>query len=324
MRRVAWITLIILALSGFGVTEAAAPDFCVDRLLILSAYPGEIDMLLSQAEVGADDVVTVDEGRTFYLGSLGGNEVALALSGIGLVNAKRTTEIALETFRCGSTGHITGIVFSGVAGGNNIGDVTVPVEWTDDGGTTSFAVDAAMHDVAEELVGQVTLERAVPVGDVACVGVDPRLVTTIEVDATPEIVVEGIGSSGDGFGGRAFPCIPGGGDVFGCRPCRAPGVAAPDLQRFAEGAIPFVDPNFFFEYGDPPPAPGSVAVDMETGAVARVAAANGIPYIAFRGASDGGGDPLMLPGFPFQFFFYRQLAADNAARVTLAFLDAWP
>ena len=31
----------------------------------------------------------------------------------------------------------------------------------------------------------------------------------------------------------------------------------------------------------------------------------------------------MLPGFPSQFFVYKQLAADNAAAVTLAFVDAW-
>jgi hypothetical protein len=57
--------------------------------------------------------------------------------------------------------------------------------------------------------------------------------------------------------------------------------------------------------------------------VGAVAAANHVPIIGFRAASDGGGDPLMLPGFPFQFFVYRQLAADNAARSALAFLAAW-
>ncbi|MCA1833262.1 MAG: hypothetical protein LC750_11155 [Actinobacteria bacterium] len=63
--------------------------------------------------------------------------------------------------------------------------------------------------------------------------------------------------------------------------------------------------------------------DMETAAVAQVANANTIPFIAFRALSDGLGDPLHLPGFPFQFFYYRQLAADNAAEMTLAFLQAW-
>jgi hypothetical protein len=31
----------------------------------------------------------------------------------------------------------------------------------------------------------------------------------------------------------------------------------------------------------------------------------------------------MLPGFPFQFFFYKQIAADNAAIATIDFLRAW-
>ena len=36
-----------------------------------------------------------------------------------------------------------------------------------------------------------------------------------------------------------------------------------------------------------------------------------------------GGDPLHLPGFPFTFFFYRQISSDNAAITTMAFLKAW-
>jgi hypothetical protein len=181
-----------------------------------------------------------------------------------------------------------------------------------------------MYEVASSLAGTVALQSAVPPGDPACAGVDPRLITTVEVLEEPQIRPGGFGSSADGFGGRAFPCFPGGGDVFGCRPCRAPGAGVPDIPQFVDGIIPFIDPNFFFEYFQmPPPPAGAAAVDMETGAVAKVAAAAPLPFIAFRGASDGNGDPLMLPGFPFQFFFYRQLAADNAARVTLAFLDAW-
>jgi hypothetical protein len=40
--------------------------------------------------------------------------------------------------------------------------------------------------------------------------------------------------------------------------------------------------------------------------------------------SDGAGDPLGLPGFPSQFVVYRQLAANNAAAVTLALLRSLP
>lgn len=54
-----------------------------------------------------------------------------------------------------------------------------------------------------------------------------------------------------------------------------------------------------------------------------VADAHGTPFLAIRGMSDGPNDPLRLPGFPFQFFFYKQLAAENAARVVAAFLQNW-
>jgi hypothetical protein len=39
--------------------------------------------------------------------------------------------------------------------------------------------------------------------------------------------------------------------------------------------------------------------------------------------SDGPGDPLHLPGYPFTFFVYKRIAADNAAIVTEALLESW-
>ena len=65
------------------------------------------------------------------------------------------------------------------------------------------------------------------------------------------------------------------------------------------------------------------AHDQESAVVAAVVARYGIPFLGIRGVSDGQGDPLLLPGFPWQFFAYRQLAANNAATTTIAFLDEW-
>ena len=48
-----------------------------------------------------------------------------------------------------------------------------------------------------------------------------------------------------------------------------------------------------------------------------------VPFLGVRSVSDGKGDPLNLPGFPVQFAVYRQLAGNNAAAVTVAFLRAW-
>jgi hypothetical protein len=50
-----------------------------------------------------------------------------------------------------------------------------------------------------------------------------------------------------------------------------------------------------------------------------------VPFIGFRGISDGTADPLGIQNLPFpsQFLVYMQLAADNAARMTLAFVNAY-
>ena len=54
-----------------------------------------------------------------------------------------------------------------------------------------------------------------------------------------------------------------------------------------------------------------------------MADAHGVPFLGIRGMSDGPGDPLNLPGYPFTFVVYKQIAADNAAIVTEAFLQNW-
>ena len=320
------LVLTFLALQGPAPASSALPTgSCTPRLLVLSAFPAEIDGLLTAATVEKTLVV---DGRAFYVGTLQGNDVVMALTGIGLVNARETTRTAFDRFSCGSSAGITGVVFSGVAGGRSfIGDVTIPSRWKEGEEGASLRVDPVMLSTAREVAksGSVTLARTAPAGDPACVGYDPDLLGTVTVEHAPQIILGGQGLSTDPFGGRSFPCTPFGGDVFGCDPCRAPTRAPPDPQRFAEGLIPFLDPDFFISFfQNPPPAATTyVAEDMETAAVARVAVRNRTPFIAFRAVSDGQGDPLMLPGFPFQFFAYRQLAADNAATVTLAFLKAW-
>lgn len=318
MRRIVAIASVVLSMLPF-TPRAMANEPCTPRMLVLSAFPGEIDALLAETQVAA---IT---GDGFAVGTLRGNDVVLALTGIGLLNAERTTQDAIDSFRCDGASAITEIVFSGVAGGRSfIGDVAVPARWTEDD-RTWFDVDADMLGVARAVADAgVALARDVPIGDATCTGVDPRAASTVTLEHAPQIIIGGDGRSADPFGGRAFPCVPGGGDVFGCEPCRAQTHNA-DVPRFVSGATPFVDPNFFLDYfaAPPPSSTEANAEDMETAAVASVASRSGIPFIAFRAVSDGQGDPLGLPGFPFQFFYYRQIAADNAAAVTLEFLNAW-
>jgi nucleoside phosphorylase len=324
LRRALPTAVAALVLGAFPLARSAPTASCRPRLLVLSAFPSEIGPLLAQATVSKTVLI---EGRSFFVGTLKGNNVVLALTGIGLVNAQHTTETALQNFRCGSRPGINGIVFSGVSGGHTyIGDVTIPARWTQDDGKTWFPANTKMFATAKRVIdGGVKLSSDTPLGDCACVGVDPDAVKVVHIDHTPAILFGGNGRSSDPFGGRAFPCIPGGTDIFGCQPCKMQKLNPDDVARFASGAVPFIDPNFFLGYFEAPSTtpPGFDADDMETAAVARVAAANALPFIGFRALSDGLGDPLMLPGFPAQFFVYRQLAAENAAGVALAFLHAW-
>jgi nucleoside phosphorylase len=295
---------------------------CVPRTLVLSAMPIELGPLFTQAKV--ERTVTVD-GHDFYVGTLRGRDVVLSLTGIGPVNATRRTQQALRTFRCGHRPGISAVVFSGVAGGDWIGNVVVADRWTLDHGKTFVPVDRSMLATARKVArSHVKLEQQAPAGDPACGCVlPPDAVSTVSVTHKPVVEVGGNGDTTDPFSGRALPCAPGGGDVLGCEPCVLQGHAE-NATTFATGVVPFVDPAFFTGYGSSTASNGKyVAEDEETAAVATVAAKAHLPFIGFRAVSDGGGDPLGLPGFPAQFFYYRQLAADNAAAVTLAFLSNW-
>ena len=95
-------TVVAATSAASGAQAASGPSgTCTERLLLVSAFPAELDALLARATVDPAQTVTLD-GRTFYLGRLGGNDVVLALTGIGLVNATNTTQLALDHFRCAS------------------------------------------------------------------------------------------------------------------------------------------------------------------------------------------------------------------------------
>ena len=310
------------AIAGSGAGKGGAD--CVRRTLIVSAMPIELGPIFAKTKV--DKTVTAD-GHDFFVGTLAGHGVVLTLTGIGPVNAGHRTEQALKLFACNGQASFDGIIFSGVAGGDWIGNVTVPIRWTLDKGKTFVPVDPQMLASARKVASDhVPLEQQAPAGDPACgCVVSPRAVGTVSVTHKPTVEVGGNGETTDPFSGRALPCAPGGGDVLGCEPCVLQGDHASQGQQFASGVPPFVDPSFFTGYGAST-APGKghyVAEDEETAAVATAAARARVPFLGFRAVSDGGGDPLGLPGFPVQFFYYRQLAADNAATVTLAFLAKW-
>ena len=333
LRLFVFVTVLLAGLPavvGRSVVRAdtAVPPSSPCPILVLSAMPLEAAPLLAKAHVDPTPAWVDTDGKGFWQGSLAGNPVVIALTGIGIVNAVNTTQAAFDHFKCFSL-----VVFSGTSGGDHIGDVLVPAHWTQDG--TKFVDTSA---TALNLVQQMTndpplLEQSTPVGDPLCncasAGL-PEVTAPVTVQYKPVIEPGGYGASNDGFGGRALPCTPEVSDVLGCWPCKFPDTAAATQAQFlARTAPPFLDPSFFLDYesasAPPPPPPGATYAsdDMETAAAFQVAASHGAPVIGFRAASDGGGDPLHLPGFPAQFFVYRQLAADNAATTAAAFLALW-
>jgi nucleoside phosphorylase len=321
-RFVACAVVLLSLVAGMLATDAGArpKNDCTQRILILGAMPLEVNPLIAQGEMDPSKTV-VHDGRTFYVGTLGGQDVVIAMTGIGLVNAEETATAAFKGFGC----RFKAALFSGVAGSTaNIGDVMIPRFWTLDGGKTYMGTDTSLYIKARTLDGPdtVALAQDVPVGDAACLcpGVDAA--TPVHMPEKLQVHVGGKGTSADTFGGKALPCIPGGGDVEGCKPCLAPGDTPTDAAAFAEHAPDFADPGFLSAITQPPDPTTDTfeAQDEETASVAKVAHDFKVPFLGIRAVSDGQNDPLHLPGFPVQFFVYRQLAGNNAAAVTIAFL----
>lgn len=256
-------------------------------IAVVSAMPVELAAVLAHTDV--TETRTID-GHIYRLGTIGGRSVVLTMTGIGLVNAKNVTTALLDHFE------VDGIVFSGVAGSRyNIADVTVPDTWTLTMDGSTYPVDAAWLARAQALVTSpdVTLERCTPSPT------DPT--ASVCMPQAPVVVVGGVGQSADPFGRTAFRCMADNDEVYGCDI----GGPAPPTPTFS---LP------------PDPMP-PVASDEETAAVAKVAQSRGVRFIAFRAVSDGANDPLMLPGFPGQFFAYYRLASHNAAAAAVALVS---
>jgi nucleoside phosphorylase len=172
------------------------------------------------------------------------------------------------------------LIMSGVAGSHHrIGDVVVATTWTERDRSKVLRANPALLAIAET--------AAIPVLE-QCTEVPPGSPSAAIVcmPHQPEPVFGGHGVSGDDYGDNPVACVRGGGDILGC-----------ELPQAAASSYRDVE-------------------DMETAAVARVAARRHVPFLGVRAVSDGAGDPLGDRGFPRQFFDYYVLAADNAAIVT--------
>ncbi len=279
---------------GFADTE--------ERIAIISAFGPEVVKLKALATI--EDEVIIN-GRSFTLCEIEGKKTVLFLSGVSMVNAAMTTQLALDHF------NISHILFSGIAGGVNpelnIGDVTIPGKWaqyqeslfarkTADGYNLGWHKEIypgygmmypqevevthgrlAEADAEEAKfwfdVDKELLSIAREIDDVALLSETSKA----KLSHVPKLVVGGTGVSGPTF---------------------------VDNAEYREWAFE----NFKAD-----------CLDMESAAVAHVAYVADVPFIAFRSLSDlaGGGEGENEMGVFFG------LAADNAAEVLIQFLKAW-
>ncbi|HWA44126.1 MAG TPA: 5'-methylthioadenosine/S-adenosylhomocysteine nucleosidase [Hypericibacter adhaerens] len=298
-RLAAALTLFCLA---FGAPAFAAETLdATPRTAVISAFPPEWTLLQQALQDRKDHDLA---GMTFVTGTIEGKPVLLFLSGISMVNAAMTTQLALDHFA------VERIVFSGIAGGVDpgleIGDVVIPERWSEyleavfarekDGGYElpdwADKPDAHFGMIFPQPVK--ILRKDNPREEHDWFPVDPALLALAKtvadgitlqncaaqncLDHRPKIVV-----GGNGVSGQAFV----------------------DNKAFREYVLEAFDAK---------------VLDMESAAVAHVAYVNGKPFIAFRSLSDlaGGGEGEN------QIRTFFQLASDNAATVVKAFLKALP
>nr|WP_295106451.1 5'-methylthioadenosine/S-adenosylhomocysteine nucleosidase [uncultured Caulobacter sp.] len=272
------------------------------RVAVISAFPPEIGAL--NAATGEQKTYEVN-GVRFMTGRLEGKPVVVFLSGVSMVNAAMTTQMALDRF------NITRIVFSGIAGGVDesldIGDVVVADQWAQN-------LESAF---ARETDKGFEVQSFIRNSDLANYGM---------------IYPRGIVLPGDALGAPARVWFPADPALLATARKVAAQVA---LQRCAADKC-LIHPPQVVVGGKGVSAPvfldnaayrkylratfDARVVDMESAAVAHVALVSKTPFIAFRSLSDlaGGGAGENEMGT------FMALASDNSATVVKAFVKALP
>jgi adenosylhomocysteine nucleosidase len=282
-----------------SASAAAGPA----RVAVVSAFEPELALLRGRVQGAQRQSIN---GVEFTTGTLEGKPVVLFLSGISMTNAAMTTQLALDRFR------VSHVVVSGIAGGVNpglhVGDVTVAARW------------------GQYL--EVLAARETAPGRYAAPGwMDDATLPNFGMLFPRPVAVRSARSDKEEkkFWFDADPAL-----LRAARRLEALQLARCDAARKCLGHQPrvvvggngvsgqaFVDNKAFREYTFK--TFQANVLDMETAAIAMVAYANGVPMIAFRSLSDlaGGGEGENEMGT------FLKIAADNSARVVLAFLAAW-
>jgi adenosylhomocysteine nucleosidase len=298
MRFVASVLCLLLTFLALPLQAADRLD-TVPRVAVVSAFEPEWKVL--KASLG-DAKSHSANGVEFVTGTLSGRKVVLFLSGISMVNAAMNTQLALDRF------DITGIVVSGIAGGVDpnlqIGDVAVAARW----GQYLEAVFAREVDGKFQLPPWATapfpnygMIFPSDVGVRSAKGAERRF--WFDADAGMLAAAGKIGAIDLKRCTAEQACLPG-------APRLVVGGNGVSGQAFVDNAA---FRQYVFKTFD------AHVLDMESAAVAMVAYANGVPFIAFRSLSDlAGGDQ---GANEVRTFF--QLASDNSAAVVQRFLALW-
>ncbi|MDE2812678.1 MAG: 5'-methylthioadenosine/S-adenosylhomocysteine nucleosidase [Gemmatimonadota bacterium] len=294
-----------LLLAAGAAESVKAQDFrdATPRIAVVSAFAPELKILKGELQDRSEHAAN---GVSFATGTLEGHKVVLFLSGISVVNAAMTAQLALDRFT------IERIVFSGIAGGVdpslNIGDVAVAERWgqylemlfareIDGGWATMPFFEYPYGNFGMMFPRSVTVLRAGAEG--------PETRFWFPVDKTLLAAAR-----------RAANKVT-------LARCTADGRCLDRLPRIAVGGSgvsggAFVDNAAFrtwvFETF------GARVLDMESGAVAHVAYANDVPFVAVRSLADlaGGGAGAN------RMEIFLDLAAGNAAAVVRAMLREMP
>lgn len=225
------------------------------RTAVICCYAPEMPML--ERRIAGAERIEIN-GLPFVTGALSGRPVVLMLTGMSLVNAAMATQLVLDRFAVGR------IVVCGIAGGADpalrVGEVAIPARWT--------------------LNLEATMARELPDGGYG-----------------PDILNDGLGTPNFG---AIFPHAA---EVrstrgherkawFEADPVLLDHAQALDLPGVHVGGAGvssslFVDNAAYCRYLFETFA--ARAVDMESAAIAQVAYANGVPFIAVRGLTDRAG-----------------------------------
>ncbi len=294
------VLLLCLAFSATPVFSHSDKDE-IPRIAVVSAFSPELTLLKSHL---GDSSSTSINGVEFQTGKLVGKDVVLFLSGISIVNATMTVQLALDHF------NIEKVIFSGIAGGTDpeldIGDVVIADQWGQylemvyarevEGGWETVPFFEYPYEnfgmmfprsvaVIRDGLSEPETRFWFPV-DESLFAQAKRATHDLELnDCTddgrclsrkPEVVFGGSGVSGSAF---------------------------IDNAEFRE---------YIFRVFR------SRVLDMESSAVAHVAWANKVPYLAIRSLSDlaGAGDHVN------QIEIFTALAAENSAKVVMALLGS--